>query len=242
ALADWLGSRAPSRQQLRLAQGHARASGTLPEVAVFILDHTGSRTQLRGTVNSLRAAAQADTFKLNIHVVSRALRESPTEDTRHGVPWHHRAGGNLAAVVNAAAPRQSGGWLLLVEAGDEFTALGLQAVVQQAVDTPGTRAVYADELMRTPTGDLSALLRPDINLDMLLSMPSSMSRRWLFRHKVFVEAGGLDESLAETAEFGLLLRLLETGGIDGLGHVHEPLLITPPQALRSSPTEIAALE
>ncbi|KAF1699817.1 glycosyltransferase [Pseudoxanthomonas suwonensis] len=242
AIADWLESRTPSRPQLRLAQAHADASGALPEVAVFVLDRSGSRKHIRRTVSSLRSAARAGTFKLKIHVVSRVHRESPTEETRPGVTWHYQADGDLAGAVNAAATRQCGDWLLLVDTGEEFTALGLQAMVQEAVGTPDLRAVYADEVMRTPTGDLTALLRPDINLDLLLSVPGSMARHWMFRREVFVEAGGLDGTMAEAAEFDLLLRLLETGGIDGLAHVHEPLLVVPPQALVTSRAEIDALE
>jgi hypothetical protein len=91
--------------------------------------------------------------------------------------------------------------------------------------------------MRDDEGNLSALLRPDFNLDLLLSMPSGMARHWLFRREAFLDAGGFDPACADAAEFDLLLRLIDAGGIEGLGHVHEPLLITPQQQIASKPSE-----
>lgn len=242
AVADWLESRQMPPALLRQANARAAGQGRPAEVRVFVLDRTGLHTPLGRTIASLRAASRDRPFRLDIHVVSRASRQDAGSAAWTGVEWHQREDGRLLDAVNEVAARRPCDWLLLADAGDEFTVSGLQALVQEAAASPDTRAAYADGMMRTSSGGLAALLRPDVNLDLLLSMPASLSRHWLFRRDVFVEAGGLDGSLGEAAELGLLLRLLETAGIGGLVHVHEPLLVTPPQVLQTSRAEIAALE
>ncbi|MFO6224899.1 hypothetical protein, partial [Pseudomonas aeruginosa] len=60
------------------------------------------------------------------------------------------------------------------------------------------QAVYADELMRLDDGELGAALRPDLNLDLLLSFPAGLSRHWLFRREPLLATGGFDETAGES--------------------------------------------
>jgi GT2 family glycosyltransferase len=102
------------------------------------------------------------------------------------------------------------------------------------------RAVYGDELLRLPSG-LGPAFRSGFNLDMLLSFPAGMARHWLFRRELLLEIGGFDASYAGAIELELLLRLIEHGGLAGLGHMDEPLLITEPPRLEDNPAERAAI-
>ena len=155
----------------------------------------------------------------------------------------HRHEGSLAQLeaINALSATESADWLLPVKAGATFTASGLLTVALDLLGDDSLRAVYADEMIRAEDGELSALLRPDFNLDLLLSMPASMVRNWLYRREIFVAAGGLDPALTDAAELDLLLRLIDAGGLDGLGHVHEPLLVSPTSRVWSHPSEQQAL-
>ncbi|NQD94632.1 glycosyltransferase, partial [Pseudomonas sp. CrR25] len=149
---------------------------------------------------------------------------------------------NYVAAINQTAEAGDFDWLMLVEAGDEFTASGLMMVALELISAPDCRAVYGDELQRLPDGSLGAALRPAFNLDLLLSFPTGMARHWLVRRDVFISVGGFREAHAEALELDLLLRLVEQAGLAGLGHVDEALLITEAPTLRDNPAERAVIE
>ncbi|MBN0749265.1 O-antigen biosynthesis protein, partial [Pseudomonas aeruginosa] len=104
------------------------------------------------------------------------------------------------------------------------------------------QAVYADELMRLDDGELGAALRPDMNLDLLLSFPAGLSRHWLFRREPLLATGGFDESAGEAFELAYQLRLVEQRGLGCIGHISEPLLSGPALRLQDSTAERAAIE
>ncbi len=155
------------------------------------------------------------------------------------VPAGAQAG--VAGAANAIAASGECDWLMRVDAGEEFVGASLQLMGVNLVADPTLRAVYADTVQREPGGTLSALFLPDFNLDLLLSAPGTHARHWLYSCKVLLEAGGFSPDLGDAAELDLLLRLVESGGFAGLAHVHEPLLVTPPQVLRSLPEEERAI-
>lgn len=142
-----------------------------------------------------------------------------------------------------ACNASQGQWLCFVEAGTTFTAFGLSLMALDLLDAVGVRALYADELTRNASGELDALLRPDFNLDLLLSVPADMARHWFFLREVFIEAGGFQADCAGALELGLLLRLIEgDDGLGGLAHVSEPVLISVCTGPVHNPQEQAVLE
>src|SRR5690606_18973889 len=114
-------------------------------------------------------------------------------------------------------------WIMLIAAGETFTESGLHMLGVELAGGVACQAVYADELIRDDD-ELGALFRPDFNLDMLLSLPCSMSRHWLFRRETFLDLGGYDAEYPESFELDLILRLIEERGIAAIGHLAEPLL------------------
>lgn len=236
---DWLQRRVPGAGQLALTRERLATPGASVSMCVAVVqERDGDAARLVGTLQSLAEAA-ATLPALEVHVLGADAGAAATAlpCTRHAC-----AAGDVPAAINAIAGTSAADWLMVVEAGARFTPWGLLAVATELVARPELRAVYADEMLaEAPDRDLVALLRPDFNLDLLLSMPAGMSRHWLYRRETFVEAGGFDPAFAESPEFDLLLRLIDAGGIDGFGHVHEPLLVLQPQEIRTRQAELDAL-
>jgi len=140
----------------------------------------------------------------------------------------HLPGDADAETLNEVAlNRCHGQWLCFVRAGTTFTTFGLALLALELLASANVRAFYTDEVVRHPSGDMETILRPDFNLDMLLSAPASMAYHWFYKRGVFLDAGGFDPACAGAIELALLLRLIEgTDGVDGLAHVSEPLCIT----------------
>lgn len=137
----------------------------------------------------------------------------------------------LAASLNAAMNDWDVHWVLLAEAGTEFTLGGLTLLLLALADADTElRALYADAWYRDDNGALAPVMRPDFNLDLLLGNPSMLSGHWVFRREALLAAGGFDPEAGSAAEWDLILRLVQQGGFDGIKHLPEPLLTcTPPR-------------
>lgn len=81
--------------------------------------------------------------------------------------------------------------MCFVRAGTTFTTFGLALLALELLASANVRAFYTDEVVRHPSGDMETILRPDFNLDMLLSAPADMAYHWLYKREVFLDAGGL---------------------------------------------------
>jgi len=239
---SWLGARRPTPAQARLIDERFDALPRRPAVGIFIRvgdgepDQEGTSALMR-TLHSIRCLEPA----LPPAWVTVFCAASVNIDDHVGVRTVDAAPEDHAATINRLAAEADCDWLLTVDAGDEFTPAGLLVVVQTLLSAPDTRALCADEMIRDGHGNLSALLRPDFNLDLLLSLPALAARRWIFRRDVFVQSGGLAMMPAGAAELDLLLRLIEQGGLEGLAHAPEPLLVIPPQDIRTEPSEQEAI-
>lgn len=149
--------------------------------------------------------------------------------------------GNLVDKLNQSAQQSPSDWLMLAQAGDEFTASGLLRASLELMGAESVRAVATDEIQRKENGALVAVFRPGFNLDLLQSVPSLMARHWLIRRQVLLDAGGYQADFSKALEFDLLLRIIEQGGLDGLAHLDEPLLITEQAPLEENAHERQAL-
>lgn len=235
-LEEWLARRQPSLAQRSLLAPHLVDA---PTIGILVLTPDGDEAALDRTLDSL-LADESSRDRTRVYVLSNGS-EAPQRDgldIRH----HRLEGGTQTDALNTLVSTGSFDWFVLVRAGDCFTASGLTIIAQELIGAPGMRAIYADEIMRNTDGGLSAMLRPGFNLDLLLSMPSSMASHWLYRREVVVAAGGFDPAFAESPEYELLLRLIDTGGLDGLGHVDEPLLIAAAPESRTRQAELDALQ
>jgi GT2 family glycosyltransferase len=214
---SWLAQRQPGEAQSRLIAQHLKEHTQSAPRIDFIVLPGSEPSAARATLQSLQAQSYPH---VGFHVASSADAET----------------------LNTQAAQSTAQWLCFVQAGTRLTPAGITHLALELMDTPGCRAAYADEVVHEPTGEISTLLRPDFNLDMLLSWPAGMARHWFFRRDAFLEAGGFDPGYANAQEFELLLRLIEMGGLAGLGHVHEPLFIASPPPLANNAHEVAAIE
>lgn len=237
-LQRWLEARLPTSIQNRLIGDYLSEHGNGPRLGVLVLDLSGDTQRLMATIRSL---GLEQGLYATLKIVALTTAEVPATSSEAKLHFVPVGPDSYVAKINEIARTGDFDWLMLVEAGEEFTPSGLMMAALELVGAGDCRAIYGDELQRTSDGSLGAAFRPGVNLDMLLSFPAAMARHWLFRRDVFVEAGGFDLEFGEALEFELLLRLIDQGGMAGLGHVDEPLLITAAPALIDSQDEQEAL-
>ncbi|WP_176707077.1 glycosyltransferase [Pseudomonas protegens] len=202
----------------QLQADSAVAQGHVPNIGVVVLDLQGHNDLLARTLNSLAACAGGAVSTVPL-IVSNV---TPGRSGAHGL----KPGDNCVEAINQIVRESACDWLVVVRAGEEFTAAGLLMTSLQLAQMGEYRAVYADEVVRVGHNSFEAALRPDFNLDLLLSYPAGFSRHWLLRRDTWQEMGGFADDCQEAFELQFILRLIESGGVEGLGHISEPLLIS----------------
>ena len=235
-LGPWLAARQPNAVQVAQMRHKLQAAAAPLSVRVFVRDAQGDSAQVAATLASLKAL---QTPGLSLQTVVLTPAPGLAEDGVEHVPMPAQA--HWPTVVNRQVAAESFDWLLLLDAGETFTAHGLWTLLLEAGDVVECRAVYADEWVDTGNGGWGTLFRPDFNLDMLLSCPQALARHWMFRRDAVLQTGGFDPDAADAAELDLLLRWIAADGIGGLGHVSEPLLVSSLPHLTSRPAEVNAI-
>lgn len=237
SLSAWLGERWPKDVQQRLIEQRLKANAGGPRIAIILLDGKGGAEAVERTLLSVENKNRYR--NLEVRVLS-PLALPGVEGRAEVLPLAH---GQEVAALNAAAASSEADWLLIVKAGVEFTTSGLLIAALDLLGAPNScLAVYGDELMRLEDGEHGIALRPDLNLDLLLSFPAGLSRHWLLRRDVLLEQGGFAAEWSEAFEFEYQLRLIERNGLASIGHISEPLLASDDFALRDSQQERAVIE
>lgn len=235
----WLRQRYPDVEQMRLVNARLN-SQQMPVIGVLVLDDGSDRQQLAGTLASL--GAQRCLYPhLEISVLGAQPLTTQMADKR--VRYVPSTPERPVDAINGALRHSQCDWFVIVAAGVEFTASGLLiAALELAVAEPGCLAFMADEALRTANGSTDIALRPDFNLDLLLSFPASLSRHWLFQRQAVLQGGGFDLASAHAFELEYQLRLVEQQGLGCVGHISEPLLIGGALQLLDCAQERAVLE
>lgn len=237
-LEGWLQERLPTAVQGRLINDHLARHQGGPRLGIVLLDTQGDPS---GVITTIKSLGLDRGLYASIKIVVLSVSDHPRTNPESKLHFLSVTTVGYVDTLNEVVKTGDFDWVMLAQAGEEFTPSGLMVAALELLDSDGCRAVYGDELQRTADGALGAAFRPGFNLDMLLSFPVVMARHWLFRREVVVEAGGFDARFASALEFELLLRLIEQGGMAGFGHVDEPLLITTAPKLIDSADEQAAL-
>ncbi|KAF2393531.1 MULTISPECIES: glycosyltransferase family 2 protein [Pseudomonas] len=236
-LLKWLEPRQPDALQAESIARHLAANDGGPQFGIFLLDLDNNVDKLQVTLDSL-LEGHSKAFKVVVFTTGEAPAATTAQNTLHFVRVTQS---NFVDKLNLSAAQSPCDWLLLAEAGDEFTAGGLLRASLELLSAADVRAVATDEIQRTDNGALVDVFRPGFNLDLLQSLPALMARHWLIRRDVLIEAGGYQPDFSKALEFDLLLRIIETGGLSGLAHLDEPLLIARAPVLEDNAHERLAL-
>ncbi|SEQ36966.1 glycosyltransferase domain-containing protein [Pseudomonas sp. NFACC02] len=218
---QWLDARKPGAEDVQAITTRIAELGGCPQFGILLLDLEDDMSKLQLTLDSL-VEGHCKNFKVVVFTTGEPPAATTVQNTLHFVKVSKN---NWVEKVNQTARQSSCDWLMLAEVGDEFTPGGLLRAALELQAAPECRAVFADEIQRLPGGALTHVMRPGFNLDLLQSHPSLMSRHWLMRRDVLLEAGGYSADFEQAPEFELLLRVIEKGGLAWLAHLDEPLLI-----------------
>ncbi|WP_422777350.1 glycosyltransferase family 2 protein [Pseudomonas mediterranea] len=220
-LLRWLDGREPSTGQVQQISQYLAGHKGGPTFGILLLDLEADFTRLQATFDSvINGACRA--FKIVVFTTGDLPAETTVHNTLHFVKVTES---NYVDKINQVVGQIDCDWVVLAEAGDELTPSGLMHASLELLDAPQCRAVAMDEFQRQPDETLVDVFRPGFNLDLLLSVPSLMARHWLVRREVLVQAGGYSRDFKDALEFELLLRLIEQGGMGGLAHLDEALLV-----------------
>jgi glycosyltransferase domain-containing protein len=236
-LLKWLDARQPDARELQLITRHLAANDGGPQFGVFLLDLDNDISKVQVTLDSL-LEGHSKAFKVVVFTTGEPPVATTAQNTLHFVRVTQN---NYVDKLNLSAEQSPCDWLLLAQAGDEFTAGGLLRASLELMSAADVRAVATDEIQRKDDGALVDVFRPGFNLDLLQSVPALMARHWLIRREVLIGAGGYQADFSNALEFELLLRVIEQGGLGGLAHLDEPLLITQAPVLEENADERRAL-
>jgi glycosyltransferase involved in cell wall biosynthesis len=230
----WLAGRIPTASLHTLIDQHF-VDVAVPSIGVVVLDANGDMKKLTKTLDSLVAHAPT-------HVSIRPLVLSNSKAPSGSSRFLSFDKDGFVATINSALNEFACDWFMIVQAGDEFTSSGLFTTGLELATLSGHRAVYADEILLHGDGRREFMLRPDLNLDLLLSYPSAVSRHWLFHRETWIVQGGFTSDCQQAFELDYILRLIESGGFEGVGHISEPLLVGAPVALTDNVQEPDVIE
>jgi len=236
-LLKWLAPRQPEADEAESINQYLAANDGGPQFGIFLLDLDNDIDKLQVSLDSL-LEGHGKAFKIVIFTTGEAPAATTAQNTLHFVRVTQS---NYVDKLNQSARQSPCDWLMLAEAGDEFTAGGLLRASLELLSDEQCRAVATDEIQRTSEGALVDVFRPGFNLDLLQSLPALMARHWLIRREVFIEVGGYQPDFSKALEFDLLLRIIERGGLNGLAHLDEPLVIARAPALEENADERLAL-
>lgn len=168
----------------------------------------------------LNSISQSATVGIRFEPVIIAIEVSPETDVEcHAATEQSRIG-----VINHIIHGREDNWVMFLDAATLFHANGVIALSSMLLMQNAYLALYADEFFYIDNAPIGAAFRPDFNLDLLLSSPKTMAQHWLFRRELLLAAEGLDADYPSSAEFDLIIKLIESQGFDGIGHLAEPLL------------------
>jgi GT2 family glycosyltransferase len=127
---------------------------------------------------------------------------------------------DLTKRINNDIAASEADWVQLIYAGDLMHPAALLLLAERVASHPYLRAVYFDEDAHANGVFENPIFKPDFNLDMLRSYPYT-GRAIAFKRQRGVELGGLDERYGDMAAHDLMFRLIETDGLQAIGHIGE---------------------
>lgn len=216
-LASWRDARTLNPLQQNMLEDIAAANTRPVSVAFFI---TVTEETVAGIESLLTFISQIAIPGVRFEPVLITIGVTP--DTR--TECHTATQQSRIDVINQRIQARQDDWIMFLDASCTLHASGLLALSSMLLVQNGWLAIYADEFFYIDNAPIGAAFRPDFNLDLLLSSPKTMAQHWLFRRELLLAAEGLDARYPSSAEFDLIVKLIESQGFEGIGHLAEPLL------------------
>ncbi len=191
---------------------------TQSKFALGMVLPAGTEGRLAPTLRSLQAQVTGD---WELHVVIAGDPPLGLEGESRLI--RHPAAGRPIATLNRVVAESGADWVGLVDGGDQLAGHTLFELNLSVERHPEWFALYTDEDRINSAGTHSAAqFKPDLNLDLLRSMPY-VGGLLAVRRAVFQELGGFSTRWDGLEECDLALRLAERGDIGSFGHVPDVL-------------------
>jgi GT2 family glycosyltransferase len=236
-LLNWLDSRDPAPFELKKQAARLAKQPGGSQIGILLLDLEADIFKLQATFDSLMNS-HYKAFKVIVFTTGDLPAVTTLQNIVHFVKVTEA---NYVDRINQIVKQSGSDWLMLARAGEQFTRSGLFKASVELADAQHVRAVAVDEIHRHTDGTLTPLFRPGFNLDLLQSVPALMAPHWLIRRELLVEVGGYAREFDKALEFDVLLRLIEQGGMNGLAHFSEPVLVCDAPELEVNEAERKAL-
>ncbi len=148
-------------------------------------------------------------------------------------------GADRNAALNKVVADIAADWVVLASAGDRFAAQFSFMFADYADRHPQWALIYSDEDRVTPDGHRhEANFKPDLNIDLLRSMPYMGTSMALRRDRLLDLGGYAPLSLAR--HYDIALRMLDADGKDAIGHISDILLHRSVDNVRAQEDAVAA--
>ncbi|MEN4889728.1 glycosyltransferase [Erwinia billingiae] len=203
-------------QQQRLQQSASEISA-VTTVGVVINVTSENNQGLMTTLNSL-VHKGLSSFQLTPVITGL------TEGVPEGIACYATSDENHLKKLNEIISQREENWFIFIDAGTFFMPAGLIALSTTLTQAENVLAIYADEYFYLDDEPCGINFRPDFNLDLLLSSPKTMAQHWLLRRELLLAAEGFDINYPQSAEFDLIIKMIESQGLNAAGHLAEPLL------------------
>lgn len=229
----WIDSHTLTAVEQQHVEQFQQARGTQQTLNVLVLQNEDDLSATEVTLTSLRAYAG---FGLRIQPVVLCSETPPQGEMTIMASPSQRV-----AAINAFIAGHPGEWVLFIEAGETLIKSGLLTFDLALDSAAGCDAIYGDEIYKDGEQIVGTGLRPDFNLDLLLSCPAEMARHWIFRTDTVQALGGFNPQYAQAWQFEFITRLIEHKGIQFAGHLPEPFVSAHPPVMATQPEEVAIL-
>jgi len=214
--AEWLESCSLSEGQQRLLPKRIEQWPSRPRIMPVVFCDDGEELALRATLDSL--AAQSYTV-CGIQILGTC--EVPLSM----VSWEqfHISYGNSFDDVNARLVDASADWIVLLRAGDRLHPHALVIMAERMALNAGSLCLYSDEGAYNGRESSHPIFKPDFNLDLMRSLPY-VGRQLAFKCEAVRAIGGFDMHFGSLSPHDALWRLVETHGLQAIGHIPELLV------------------
>ncbi len=232
-IGKWLDERRLQPQFQPLVDAFQQARNTQQTLTVFISLRGQHRDALTATLQSLQKYAGFG-LTLNPVVITEQSADipAPTLITRPD---------NQVAAINQHLISHSADWVMFIDAGEVLLESGMLMFDLALDGASGCDAIYGDEFHARDGEIVTTAMRPDFNLDLLLSYPAEMARHWIFRSETLLALGGFNPACPQAWQFEFIVRLIEQKGMGFAGHLPEPFVIGHPPEQVTQPEEQAIL-